>query len=378
MSPIASDNIASVGFEPINPGMLVTPATPTPFPSSQPPPEQVGPTAVPSSFSPQCPIGETYTLPLPSPQATASQAPPFPPYPPGMPGYNPAPYPAPVISTPPPPGSMRYTFTLPLDISQQRFCGTGSPRHWFIDTAHVLNYQIGNQPPQRIQLSKPQTDDMLELLNTTQPQQWAFTPMAYRCQAAELCPLEQSIRVGRENGGETGWNDRGNLAYPEDYTQAMTQLIEKIEKARQNSPTASSRQSYQPALTFRHFDAEAQVTGSSYVLLSDGTLRAYEERVQLKEIRLSPEQQTDFQERLQGLAPMETYARLVDDVDAPRDLANETLWVFEYVRIERISGPHGGSIALSTLPNTPEGNALKAGLDALVDQLKAYLSESTP
>jgi hypothetical protein len=333
-------------------------ATPTPLPSSETPPEQVGPTAVPSGFSPQCPVGDTYTLPIPSPQATAP----------------PAPFP-----TPPPPYLMRYTFALPLEMSQHRFCGTGTARQWFIDTHRVLSYQEGNQAAQRIQLSSTQTEAIIQLLNTAQPQQWVYpSEPVYRCQAAEVCPLEHSVRLGTENGGQTGWSDRGNFVYPEAYTQTIAQLIEKIESARQSSPLASSAQTYQPALTFRRFNAAERVTGPSYVLLPEGTLRAYQDNVEVQTVRLSPEQQTDFQERLQVLSPMETYARLVSDVNAPQELANETFWQFEYVRTGAIPGPYGGSIALSTLPDNAEANALKTNLEALVNQLKAYLSENTP
>lgn len=355
--PPATEDISSSGGDGNmgNPDVL---ATPTPLPSSQVPPEQVGPTAIPSGFSPQCPAGETYTLPLPIPQATAPQ------------------YPFP---TPLPPYLMKYTFALPLEVSQSSFCGTGTPRHWFIDSAQVLSYQEGNQAPQRIQLNATQTQEMIQLLNTAQPQQWAYAPEpVYRCQAAEICPLEQHISVGTDNGGQTSWSDRGNLAYPEAYTQTITQLIEKIESARQSSPNASSAQTYQSALAFRRFNAAEQITGTSYVLLPEGTLRAYQDNVEVKEIRLSPEQQANFQERLQSLAPMEAYARLVSDVNTPQNLANETFWQFEYVRTGPIYGSYGGSIALSTLPDTPEATTLKTNLDKLVNQLKAYFDENTP
>lgn len=352
----SNDDIASVGpgdMEPY-PAPLFTP---TPFPSSQLPPTEVGPTAVPSSFSPQCPVGEGYSIPYPSPVAT--------------------PIPTASSMTPPPPlapHQVVHNFALPFELSQHRFCDPSQFEHWAIDTQGILMHQAHDAPITRVQLTSDQINDLLALLNQNQPQQQTvqFEPL-YRCQAAEICPLENSVSVSTATGGHTGWSDRGNLIYPERYTQTLNQIVDLLETARRDNPATDVEHTYQSAMSMRSFNAQERVTGTSYVLLPTGDLRRLQDNTQEAEILLTPAQQESFRKLLQTLDPIKQYEALFNSDQIPtHDLAGNTLWGFEYERFSNIPGAYGGTVGTLQMPDTPAAEALKADLQQLLDQLKAF------
>lgn len=359
------ESSASTGIEDIaSAGSNQSPNTPaptaTPRPSSQVPPSALGPTAVPSSFSPQCPIGEGYTIPYPSPVATPIPA-------------------EPNLFPPPPmtPFSVTHTFTLPFELSQNRFCDPAQAEHWVIDSRGVLSHQKQGEALTRVQLTTAQINAILNLINQEQPHQMTaqFEPL-YRCQAAEICPLEHSVSVGTGNGGQSGWSDRGNLIYPERYNETMAQLVEWLQQAQNENPVASSPYTYRSALSMRSFDTQEKVTGTGYVLLPGGNLTRLQNNVKDAEILLNPSQQASFQVLLQGLDPLKQYEAFFEGETPTNPLAGNTLWGFEYEHFSQLPGPYGGSIGLQQMPNTPAAESLKADLQRLIQQLEGFFRDA--
>lgn len=340
------------------------PSTPTPLPTSQTPPQELGPTAIPSHFSPNCPVGETYTLPpLSGPDSTP------PPIDPRFP--------------PPPltPFQVRYQHTLPIDITQSRFCSGETVRRWFVDKAGVLTVITPGSPQEESrQLTPAQTGELLALLDTDQLHQWTQSEV-YRCQAAEVCPLVNQVDIGTGNNGEhTSWTERGNLVYPEVYQQGMQALLDKLEAFYSGAPSTQRKPIYRPSLGVTLLDGSGQPAGTRFLLTPDGWLRASlppgisaEAAYQLGH-QLSAEQQTHFRALLQTLDPVGQYANLPGTSNQSpyqQPATGETIWNFDFE--PSISTSYGGSsIYSSRIPNTAAGQALRADLARIEDQLDTW------
>lgn len=357
-----SDISTSYGTRP-NQGP-VPPSTPTPLPTSQAPPKELGPTAVPSNFSPNCPVGGTYTLPpLTGPNSTP------PPIDPRFP--------------PPPltPFQARYQHSLPIDIIQSRFCSGAMVKHWYVDTAGVLTVVTPADPKgESRQLSAAQTAELVALLDAGQLHQWTDTQI-YRCQAAEVCPLVNNVHVGTDsNGGQNSWSERGNLVYPEVYQQGMQALLDKLEAFYSDAPLTQSKHVYRPSLGVTLLDGSGQPAGTRFLLTPDGWLRASlppgispDEAFKQAHV-LSAEQQTSFRSLLQSLDPATQYDNLPGTSNqAPyqQPATGETIWNFDFE--PSINTNYGGSsIYSSRIPDTTAGKALRADLARIEAQLDTW------
>lgn len=319
-------------------------------------PEQLGPSALPSNFSPQCPVGETYTLP-PMPLASATPDPAFPP---------------PPIT----PAEARYQHALPLEIRQSRFCTGAETASWYLDTAGVLSYAEAGGTPSRRQLTPAQIGELMSLLDANQPHQQTFASNpVYRCQAAEVCPLVNDVQVGTGHGGRTGWSERGNLVYPASYTRTMDELLAKLTAFGQAAPSASQH-TYLAEFSVVLFDAAGQPIGTRYRLLRDGRLNGFlppgtdaESAAKIGRTVTSAELNT-FRSLLQRLDPVSAYQAAVPDADTGAELAGQTLWHFE---LESATGSQGMTIYSGKLPATDAGRALSASLAELERHLAALL-----
>lgn len=360
---IATSDISTAYGTRLNQGSL-PPSTPTPLPTSQTPPQELGPTAIPSNVSPNCPAGETYTLPpLTGPNSTP------PPLDPRFP--------------PPPltPFQARYQHSLPLDITQSRFCSGAMVKHWYVDTAGVLTVITPDAPKgESRQLSAAQTAELVALLDADQLHQWTDTQL-YRCQAAEVCPLVNAVHIGTgSDGGQTGWSERGNLVYPEIYQQGMQALLDKLEAFYSVAPVTQSKHIYRPSLGVTLLDGSGQAAGLRFLLTPDGWLRAAlpagisPDESSKRGKQLTAEQRTSFRSLLQTLDPMSQYDNLPgtsNQTPYQQPATGETIWNFDFEPSINTSYG-GGSIYSSRIPDTAAGQALRTDLARIEAQLDTW------
>lgn len=368
-SASATSDISSGGGNPPDP--VYGQATPLPSPTSVMPPDILGPTALPSHFSPACPAGSTYTPPpFTGPMATAQPIDPR--------------FPPPPLA----PHEVRYQFALPLEIRQSNFCGGTVTSHWNIDSTGVLSMTgPGQTTPTRRQLNSAQIAELMTLLDERQPQQWMQTEV-YRCQAAEVCPMVHHVQVSSVQGSSTGWQERGNLAYPEIYQQTMTSLMQKLTAFLQAAPLSQSPYTYRSAIYMGSSNATGQSLGTQYKLTRHGQLNGFIafgtplEVSQAKAIQLSSAQQQEFRELLQQIDPLTRYRQWVPDpsvwtpVQPSTVPGPETTWGFE---MEATAGNWDvnptASISSKYIPDTEAGRALRADLTRLTALLDKWLEQ---